>query len=302
MALRSLKEHFLIRAIGGVSAAAVLTLSVVALAREMEKPFPVEPEPVEQPVLPEKTAPKPAKASSPAAPWRDSLYIHVAPQVEVTTDYFGIYYDFCKEYPQECGGQGSYSAVMYDDGAKALLSSVNVGVNEAIHYRLERTKDYDDRKFIIPQSQDGNPPQGDCEDYALLKRKILREHGVPQETMMIGLVTNKKTGGAHAILIVRTTGGDYVLDNRHSEVKLARDTEYSFGFISLQSNDRLLARVVPTDDSGDLKWLNTYGVRPAAITGPVPSAEEVRVALSPPPVIVVSAGVPAAIASSSPSL
>jgi predicted transglutaminase-like cysteine proteinase len=56
---------------------------------------------------------------------------------------------------------------------------------------------------------------GDCEDYVLLKRRKLMELGWPQSALLITVVRDEN-GEGHAILTVRTTRGDYILDNRQS--------------------------------------------------------------------------------------
>ena len=74
---------------------------------------------------------------------------------------------------------------------------------------------------------------GDCEDHVLLKRKMLIREGLPQGNLPITIVLNK--GEGHAVLIVRTDEGDFVLDSLTSEVKLWSRTGYQFR--SLQSAD-----------------------------------------------------------------
>ena len=54
---------------------------------------------------------------------------------------------------------------------------------------------------------------GDCEDYALSKRKALGEAGLSRRALRLGVV-RLVSGKAHAVLVVVTDRGDYVLDNR----------------------------------------------------------------------------------------
>jgi predicted transglutaminase-like cysteine proteinase len=68
---------------------------------------------------------------------------------------------------------------------------------------------------------------GDCEDFALLKRKLLIEAGFsPADVLMT--VVRKTDGEGHAVLTVRTSDGDYILDNLSPDVKLWSETSYRF--------------------------------------------------------------------------
>ena len=214
-----------------------------------------------------------------------SLFVHIDSSPAAG---YEIYSDvFCKEYADQCGGQGRASAVLYNNDTLGLLTSVNAGVNKSVEYKTDKELFGVTGKFAIPGSRDGGPLQGDCEDHALLKREILSGHGVPRETMMIALVSIVETQADHAVLIVRTTGGDYVLDNRHDDIQRVKDVidnkEYKFLFMSRPENDRILSSVLDVDDTNDTAALNTYGVWPSAIKGDVPTAEDVQQALAPKP-------------------
>jgi len=66
---------------------------------------------------------------------------------------------------------------------------------------------------------------GDCEDYALTKRKNLIEQGVPSRSLRIAIV-RMPGGERHAVLTVATDKGDYVLDNLRSPILPWADTGY----------------------------------------------------------------------------
>ena len=92
------------------------------------------------------------------------------------------------------------------------VASVNAEVNAAIHaeddLRVYRQADY----WTIPRATGRARPVGDCEDFALTKRERLIAQGVPAEALSIALVTTR-TGLSHAVLLVATDQGEYVLDN-----------------------------------------------------------------------------------------
>jgi predicted transglutaminase-like cysteine proteinase len=92
------------------------------------------------------------------------------------------------------------------------VTAVNAEINAAIRaeddQRAYRQADY----WAIPRATVRVKPVGDCEDFALAKRERLLALGVPAETLSIALVRTR-TGLSHAVLLVATDEGEYVLDN-----------------------------------------------------------------------------------------
>ena len=68
---------------------------------------------------------------------------------------------------------------------------------------------------------------GDCEDYALQKRKMLMQAGWPREALLMTVVRDQN-GDGHAMLTVKTDKGEYILDNQRDEILLWSDTGYRF--------------------------------------------------------------------------
>jgi predicted transglutaminase-like cysteine proteinase len=99
-------------------------------------------------------------------------------------------------------------------------------VNHRVNRDIEPVTDIDHwgvpEKWSYPT--DG---KGDCEDYVLLKRRNLMEAGWPRQALLITVVRDKK-GDGHAVLMVRTDRGDFILDNQEQKVKLWADTGYKF--------------------------------------------------------------------------
>jgi predicted transglutaminase-like cysteine proteinase len=86
---------------------------------------------------------------------------------------------------------------------------------------------------------------GDCEDYVLLKRRMLIQAGWPREALLVTVVRDQKQRG-HAVLTVTTDEGDYVLDNQTQDILLWSDTGYRFVKRQSQSNPNVW---VSLDDS-----------------------------------------------------
>jgi predicted transglutaminase-like cysteine proteinase len=76
---------------------------------------------------------------------------------------------------------------------------------------------------------------GDCEDYVLLKQKLLIEAGWPRQALLITVVRDER-GDGHAVLTVRTDRGEFILDNQHREVRLWSETPYRFVKRQAQTN------------------------------------------------------------------
>jgi predicted transglutaminase-like cysteine proteinase len=58
---------------------------------------------------------------------------------------------------------------------------------------------------------------GDCEDYQLVKRKRLVEAGFPRRALRMTVVIDEE-GTGHAMMMVRTTRGDFILDNKRNAI------------------------------------------------------------------------------------
>ena len=68
---------------------------------------------------------------------------------------------------------------------------------------------------------------GDCEDYVLLKRKMLMDAGWPREALLITVVRDK-LGEGHAVLTVKSDKGEFILDNQNENVVAWTETGYRF--------------------------------------------------------------------------
>lgn len=95
-------------------------------------------------------------------------------------------------------------------GTWALLSHTNERINRAIAQRADADIYGVGELWATPLS-DGRAA-GDCEDYVLEKRRALIAAGLPREALSIAVVTTDR-GLTHAVLVVATNKGDYVLDS-----------------------------------------------------------------------------------------
>lgn len=132
------------------------------------------------------------------------------------------YVGFCMRYAAECARKSDARPVKLDATAWALLKSVNDEVNR----RIQPITDKD--HWGVPERWDlPSDGKGDCEDYALLKQKILIEKGMPAGSLLMTVVIDRD-GAGHAVLTVVTDRGDFILDNQEEKILPWTDTGYRF--------------------------------------------------------------------------
>jgi predicted transglutaminase-like cysteine proteinase len=131
--------------------------------------------------------------------------------------------DFCQRYKGECDAAVTQPRdVQLTPKAMKEIERINRWVNK----NVESVSDMD-HWGVIDQWDYPTDGKGDCEDYALLKRKLLAEQGFPIQALLMTVVKDKNNEG-HAILTVKTDHGDYVLDNLADEVKGWKASGYRF--------------------------------------------------------------------------
>jgi predicted transglutaminase-like cysteine proteinase len=131
--------------------------------------------------------------------------------------------EFCNENAKECATPASDPRdVVLTPKVWRDLVRVNKWVNDTIapitdleHWGVVERWSYPD---------DG---KGDCEDYVLLKRRMLMQAGWPREALLVTVVRDKK-GDGHAVLTVKTDKGEFILDNQEEQVLLWSETGYRF--------------------------------------------------------------------------
>ena len=131
--------------------------------------------------------------------------------------------EFCIEYQPECATKASTPRdVVLSTKTWTDLVKVNAWVNDTIkpitdieHWGAVERWNYPDDGY------------GDCEDYVLLKRRMLMQAGWPREALLITVVRDKK-GDGHAVLTVKTDRGEFILDNQEPQVLSWERTGYRF--------------------------------------------------------------------------
>jgi predicted transglutaminase-like cysteine proteinase len=131
--------------------------------------------------------------------------------------------EFCADNPGDCrGGASQPRDIVMSQAAWRDLLRVNRWVNETVKPMTDMDHWGVIEKWSLPT--DG---YGDCEDYVLLKRKVLIDAGWPREALLITVVRDKK-GEGHAVLTVKTDKGEFILDNQNENVVAWTETGYRF--------------------------------------------------------------------------
>ena len=138
----------------------------------------------------------------------------------------------------------TFPRLVWTKKVEALLTSINTQVNNGLIPKSDaetyHVSDYWNAPGLSGQ------PAGDCEDYALEKRSLLVAFGLVPTSLTIALVRTS-AGDSHAVLLVASSEGDFVLDNLSTDIKTWDTTSYTW-----------ISRQTPSDD---LAWVSLAGTR-----------------------------------------
>ena len=155
--------------------------------------------------------------------------------------------EFCAENRRECEARPLEARdVVLTPTAWRDLARINRWVNTKIkpltdmeHWGVVERWSYPDDGY------------GDCEDYVLLKRRMLIQAGWPRQALLITVVRDNR-GDGHAVLTVKTDKGELILDNQNEDILLWSETSYRFVKRQSQTDPNI--------------WVSLGDPRPAAST------------------------------------
>lgn len=152
---------------------------------------------------------------------------------------------YCAENPQECNVTPS-APLDVDLTPEKLheLAAFSKRINNSVIPMTDQEHFGMNEKWTLPT--DG---YGDCEDYALLKQKLLIEAGWPRQALLITVVRDQ-LGRGHAVLTIKSNQGDYILDNQTDTVDLWTDTGYKFAIRQSQSSPNVWVKINPPELPG----------------------------------------------------
>jgi len=132
---------------------------------------------------------------------------------------------FCIHHLRDCSGRShATSPVTMSDARWRQIDEVQGDVNASIHPQKMNP-------MIWTYATDGS---GDCNTFALTKRRELIARGWPKENLLLVTAVTER-GEWHLVLVAHTDQGDLVLDNRVTHVVDWKRLPYRW--ISIQSQE-----------------------------------------------------------------
>ena len=154
------------------------------------------------------------------------------------------YVTFCREHQADCRPGRRFADRIQLTAAKFReIEEVNTAVNTAVAPITDLELYGKPEVWAYPTAN-----KGDCEDYVLQKRRMLIERGYPESTLLITVVRDENNEG-HAVLTIRTDGGDFVLDNKRREVVRWADTPYTFVKQQSEKNPLVWISLLPPESA-----------------------------------------------------
>jgi predicted transglutaminase-like cysteine proteinase len=148
--------------------------------------------------------------------------------------------DFCQRYREECrDDEIAPQDIELTAAVFRKIARINAWVNKNIDPIADADHWGSVDRWDYPS--DG---QGDCEDFALLKRRMLIEEGFPRQALLLTVV-KEKNGEGHSVLTVKTSRGEFVLDNLSDEMRPWTRVPYRFVKRQSQRNQNVWVAIGP---------------------------------------------------------
>lgn len=168
-----------------------------------------------------------AAASSLAAPTTTAALSSFAPVGIAKPAPYG-WLHFCAAQPTECEATPLQPRLIsLTSQSWAELNLINTIVNREVepisdeeHYKIYE-------QDILNWWTYPDDGKGNCNDYVLMKRKLLVEAGWSKAALLMTVVIDHH-GDGHLILMVRTDRGDLILDNMRDDIVAWDRTGYRF--------------------------------------------------------------------------
>ncbi len=162
--------------------------------------------------------------------------------------------EFCAHSPSECLIRSrSVARARLNSSSWRVLKQVNYRVNRSMRAKSDRAAHGKTDHWSV------GGRVGDCEDYALTKRRELIRRGWSSNTLLVATARDRRNR-MHAVLIAHTSRGDFVLDNLTGSIRAWNKTGYKWLKRQSRSNPK--------------KWVRLNG-RPM-ITGAIPTKAKTK--------------------------
>ena len=122
------------------------------------------------------------------------------------------YREFCSNYESACDLEGE-SLVTWSPDVRERI--------EAIHSEVNQETEFVSDREALGLADEWDYPRGcrgDCEDFALEKRRRLVEAGFPSASLTMAIGFHEVQFFPHAVLLVESSKGTWVLDNLYESV------------------------------------------------------------------------------------
>ena len=155
--------------------------------------------------------------------------------------------EFCTEHKRDCDVKSleARDVVLTAESWRDL-----VRINKWVNGKIKPLTDQE-HWGVVERWSYPDDGYGDCEDYVLLKRKLLIQAGWPRQALLITVVRDQR-GDGHAVLTVKSDKGEFILDNQNEEILLWSETSYRFVKRQAQTNPNV--------------WVSLGDTRPATST------------------------------------
>ncbi len=155
---------------------------------------------------------------------------------------------YCLRNYDECISKvASEERVTMSERLKRDMDEVQEFVNAAIQPRSDIENVGVADSWGYPSNQ-----YGDCEDYAILKKRLLVARGWSKNALLLTTAVTEK-GENHVVLTVASSGGDYVLDNRMKKVEAWENMQYRWLARQDTKNQLTWNTAVPTTNIASLR-------------------------------------------------
>jgi predicted transglutaminase-like cysteine proteinase len=139
------------------------------------------------------------------------------------------FHDSCRRYGWLC----EHRAVDAQPVDAAQLLDLARSINRRVNFTVSQLSDPENygtaEYWTLPTNG-----SGDCEDFVLQKYKLLLDAGIDSRDLSIAVVLDRQ-GNNHAVLVLRHSSGDLVLDSLASRVLPWNRTGYRF--LAMQFGD-----------------------------------------------------------------
>jgi predicted transglutaminase-like cysteine proteinase len=193
-----------------------------------------------------------AMPSSDTSDWRRRPFAQTTENTSVPVGWV----DFCIAQPKECAmTRLRPSVVTITDERWSELLKIDMLANHTI-YGVADNDHYGIYKLgIINWWTYPDDGKGNCNDYVLLKKKLLVEAGWPASSLLLTVVLDHENEG-HLVLTVRTDRGDLILDNMVDDVKRWNTTGYTFIKRQSTADPNTWQRLEPGKSPQELAMIN----------------------------------------------